>query len=113
MFANEDEGFQEHKQSIQMSENKTARKDDSMDVDALSKGKSEGKGKKEKGQNHVSKCWNCGKTGHWWRDCSYWWWSKARAKCKVTNLLMDGLGKVTNKLMDGGKRTIGRDQDSG
>ena len=76
-FANEDENFQElydrllvynsTKQSIQMSENKTARKDDPTDVDALSKGKSKGKGKKEKGQNHVSKCWNCGKTGHWWR----------------------------------------------
>ena len=34
------------KQSIQTSENKTARKDDPMDVDALSKGKSKGKGKK-------------------------------------------------------------------
>ena len=53
MFANEDEGFQElydkllayssTKQSIQMSENKTARKDDPMDVDALSTGKSKGK----------------------------------------------------------------------
>merc|ERR1719284_1514535 len=52
MFANEDEGFQElydrllayssTKQSIQMSENKTARKDDPMDVGALSKGKSKG-----------------------------------------------------------------------
>ena len=56
MFANEDEGFQElydkllayssTKQSIQMSENKTARKDDPMDVHASSKGKSKGKGKK-------------------------------------------------------------------
>ena len=85
MFANEDEGFQElydrllanssTKQSIQMSENKTARKDDPMDVDALSKGTSEGKGKKGKGQNHMSNavCWNCGKTGHWWRDCIEWW----------------------------------------
>ena len=64
MFANEDEGFQElydrlplayssTKQSIQMSESKkTTRKDDPMDVDALSKcsgkGKSKGKGKKGK-----------------------------------------------------------------
>ena len=48
VFSNEDEGFQElydklllyssTKQSIQMSENKTARKDDPMDVDALSTG---------------------------------------------------------------------------
>ena len=93
MFANEDENFQElydrllvynsTKQSIQMSENKTARKDDPTDVDALSKGKSKGKGKKEKGQNHVSKCWNCGKTGHWWRDCSEWWWSRGKGKGRV------------------------------
>ena len=57
MFAKEDEGFQEFydrllaksntKQSIQMSESKkTTRKDDPMDVDALSEGKSKGKGKK-------------------------------------------------------------------
>ena len=55
MFANEDEGFQElydrlplayssTKQSIQMSESKkTTRKDDSMDVDALSKCSGKGK----------------------------------------------------------------------
>ena len=94
MFANEDEGFQElydrllayssTKQSITMSESKkTTRKDDPMDVDALSQGKSKGKGKKGKGQNHMSNvvCWNCGKSGH--------------------------------KLKDGGKRQIGRVQDSG
>ena len=57
MFANEDEGFQElydrlmayssTKQSITMSESKkTTRKDDRVDVDGLSKGKSKGKGKK-------------------------------------------------------------------
>ena len=34
--------------------------------------------------------------------------AKAKVECKVTNMLMDGLGKVTNKLMDGGKRTIGK-----
>ena len=54
MFANEDGGFQElydrllacssTKQSIQMSESKkTTRKDDPMDVDALSKGQFERK----------------------------------------------------------------------
>ena len=77
MFADEDEGFQElfdrllanssTKQSIQMSESKKpTRKDGPMDVDALSKGKPKGKGKKGKGQNHMSnvKCWNTGKTGH-------------------------------------------------
>ena len=98
MFANEDEGFQElydrlplayssTKQSIQMSESKkTTRKDDPMDVDALSKcsrkGKSKGKGKKGKGHNHMSnvRCWNCGKTGHYARNCSEWWWSRDKGK---------------------------------
>ena len=96
MFANEDEGFQElydrllayssTKQSIQMSENqKTTRTDDPMDVDALSKGKSNGKGMKEKGssgkgkgskgQNSTSNvvCWNCGKSGHYEKDCRQKW----------------------------------------
>ena len=79
MFANEDEGFQElydrllayssTKQSIRMSESKTTRNDDPMDVDALSKGKSKGRGKKgspskgkgSKGQNSTSNvvCWYC------------------------------------------------------
>ena len=101
MFANEDEGFQElydrllayssAKQSIQMSENKkTTRKDDPMDVDALSKGKSKGKGKKEKGQDHMSNvvCWNCSKSGHYEKDCRQkWtqdmWWSRGKGKGKV------------------------------
>ena len=94
-----------------MSENKTTRKDDPMDVDALSKGsgkgKSEGKGKKGKGQNHMSNgsCWNCGKTAVKCGGQD----AKAKAKCKVTNILMDGLGKVTNKLMGGGRRQTGRE----
>ena len=95
IFANEDEGFQElydrllayssMKQSIQMSENKTTR----MDVDALSKGsgkgKSKGKGKKGKGQNHMSnvRCWNCGKTGHYARNCSEMSWSRGKDKGKA------------------------------
>ena len=90
MFTNEDEGFQElfdrllayssTKQSFQMSESKRpTRKDDPMDVDALSKGsgkgKLKGKGKKGKDQNHMSvKCWNCGKSGHYGCDCREMWW---------------------------------------
>ena len=57
VFTNEDEGFQElfdrllayssTKQSVKMSEStRQTRRDDPMDVDALSKGKSKGKGKK-------------------------------------------------------------------
>ena len=38
---------------------------------------------------------------------------KAKVECKVTNMLMDGLGEDANKLMDGGKRTTGRVQNSG
>ena len=100
VFANEDEGFQElydrllayssTKQPTQMSgSKKTRRKDDPMDVDALSKGsgkgKSKGKGNKVKGQNHMSyvRCWNCGKTGHYGRDCSEKWWSRGKGKGKV------------------------------
>ena len=60
MFTNEDEGFQElfdgllayssTKQSVKMNESKRqTRRDDPMDVDALSKGKSKGKGKKDPG----------------------------------------------------------------
>ena len=101
MFANEDEGSQEMydrllaysstKQSIQMNESKMPRrKDDPMDVDALSKGKSKGKGKKVKGQNHTSNvvCWNCGKSGHYAKDCRQKWtqdmWSsRGKGKGKV------------------------------
>ena len=72
-FTNEDEGFQElfdrllaysrTKQSVKMSQNKRqTRRDDPMDVDALSKGKSKGKsktgnvgsGKGNKGQNQMT-----------------------------------------------------------
>ena len=125
---NDDEGFQElydrmlayssTKQSIQRSESeKTTRKNDPMDVDALSKGSGKGKsiekGKKGRGQNHTSnvRCWNCGKTGHYGRDCSEMRWSKAKTKPrrKVTNMLMDGLG-VASMLTHGGRRQIGREE---
>ena len=87
MFTNEDEGFQElfdrllahssTKQSVKMSEIKRQnRRDDPMDVDALSKGKGKGKkgssgsGKGSKGQINMSNvvCWNCGKSGHYEKD---------------------------------------------
>ena len=93
MFANEDEGFQElydrllayssTKQSISMCENKTTRKDDPTDVDALSKGKSRrkgkkgspGKGKGSKGQNNMNNVvyWYCGQYGHNERNCRQKW----------------------------------------
>ena len=90
MCTNEDEGFQElfdrllassrTKQSVKMSESKRqARRDDPMDVDALSKGKVKAKGKKghfvsgkgNKSLNHMSnvRCWICGRSGHCGRDC--------------------------------------------
>ena len=74
-----------------MSESKRpTRKDDPTDVDALTKGKSKEKGKKDKDQNHMSnvKRWNCGKyreqdeehVDGWWKttdwqagSSSEWW----------------------------------------
>ena len=64
-----------------------------MEVDAQSKGqgrgKSKGQGQKGKDQNQMSnvRCWNCGKSGHYWRDCSELWWSRGKRKRK-------GKGKV-------------------
>ena len=46
-------------------------------VTTLSKGSRKGKSKRYKGQNHMSnvKCWNCGRSRHFWRDCREMWWS--------------------------------------
>ena len=53
-------------------------------VTTLSKGSRKGKGKRYKGQNHMSnvKCWNCGKSEHFWRDCREMWWSEEKATGK-------------------------------
>ena len=108
MFANEDEDFQElydrllayssTKQSIQMSESKkTTRKDDPMDVDALSKGSRERKIERQRQrQRQVEQC----------RKQQL---AKKVGQKQVTNMLMDGLG-VVNKLMGGGRRQIGRQE---
>ena len=46
-------------------------------VTTLSKGSRKGKGKRDKDQNHMSnvKCWNYGRSGHYWRDCRAVRWS--------------------------------------
>ena len=41
---------------------------------------SSGKGKGSKGHNHMNKFWNCGKTGHYARNCSEWWWLRGKGK---------------------------------
>ena len=90
MFTNEDESFQElfdrllahssTKQSVKMNEfRKQSWRDDPMDVHALSREKKKEKGKKgpggsgkgNKDQNHMNdvKFWNCGRSGHYGRDC--------------------------------------------
>ena len=123
MFADEDEGFQElfdrllanssTKQSIQMSESKKpTRKDDPVDVDALSKGKSEGKGKKGKRpkpheQRQVLELRQDGSLLALLQRNVVVKRQKAKAKCKVTNMLIDGFG-VVSMLTHGGRRQTGR-----
>ena len=118
MFTNEDEGFQElfdgllayrsTKQSVKMSEIKRQnRRDDPMDVDALSKGTRKGKkgssgSGKGKGQSNTSNvvCWNCGKSGHYEKDCRQKWtqdkeWSGDKRK-QQEQRKQDKLNSVEN-----------------
>ena len=119
MFTNEDEGSQDlfdrllayrsTKQSVKMSEfRKQSRRDDKMDVDALSKGRTKGKGKKgpdgsgngNKDQTHVSavKCWKCGRTGHYGRDCrEKWSGDKGNAKSRESKGIQGEKGKGKSK----------------
>ena len=113
------------------------RRDDPLDVDALSKGKRKGKkgrvGKGSEGQNNTSNvvCWNCGKSGHYEKDCRRKWsqdkgWSrdKGNSKSKESNGKSKGnKGKGKGKSKgkgklnkDGGQRQMirmDRVQDSG
>ena len=116
MFTNEDEGFQElfvrllayssTKQSIKIREIKRQnRRDDPIEVDALSKGKRKGKkgssgSGKGKGQNSTSNavCWTCGKSGHYEKDCRQKWtqnkeWSRKKGKGKGKS---KGKGKLNS-----------------
>ena len=95
-------------------------KDDPMDVDALSKGsrkgKSKGKDKKGKGKNHMSnaRCWNCGKTGHYARNCIEMWWSRGKGRVQgdehsdgwtwKVDEQADGWWKTTDLVHGGGRQ---------
>ena len=94
------------KQSVRMSEIKRQNKrDDPMEVDALSKGKRKGKEAssgfgKGKGQHSMWKvvCWNCGKSGQYEKDCKQKWtrnkeWSGKKGKSKGKS---KGKGKLNS-----------------
>ena len=133
MFANEDEGFQElfdrllayssTKQSVRMSETKRQnRRDDPMEVDALSKGKRTGKKGssgfgKVKVQNSMWNvvCWNCGKFGHCEKDRKQKWtqnkeWSGKKGKSKGGK--SKGKGKL-NSIVSWQEDTQGDEHDHG
>ena len=79
-----------------------------MDVDALSKERTSGKGKKgpggsgkgNKDQNLMNdvKCWNCDRTGHYGRDCrEKWSGDKGNAKSKESKGKQGKNGKGRSK----------------
>ena len=85
-----------------------------MDLDALSKGKTKGKGKKgpsgsgkgNKDQNHMDdvKCWNSDRTGHYGPDCREKWpGDKGNAKSKGSKGNHGKKGKGNSKGKGKGK----------
>ena len=72
----------ETQQQIEETRVLTAEQERSALMTTLKKGT--GKGKMEKDQKHMSnvKYWNCGKFGHYWRDCKEKWWSEEKAISK-------------------------------
>ena len=80
-------------------------------VTTLSNGSRKGKGKRYKGQNHMSnvKCWNCGKSGHCWRDCREMWWSEEKATGKGRSNSAESSNWEEGRL--GGRSQSYREQD--
>ena len=39
--------------------------------------------REEERKAKTSMCWNCCKTGQWWRDCNEWWWLRGKGKGRV------------------------------
>ena len=91
----------------------TRKKDDPMDVDALSKGKSKGKGKKGSQPRTMSCACTVASLATTRKTVDKSGGQEAKVDQKqvrkVTNMLMDGIG-VVSMLMGCGKRQTGRQE---